>query len=66
MNFWSDEILYSQYTYGIPPEILTKEFLMKIWNDMFDGENIVINDISGYELIDFEYKPNKIKPMQQE
>ena len=55
MNFWSDEILHSQYTYGIPPEILTKEFLIKIWNDMFNGENIVINDISNYEIIDFKY-----------
>lgn len=55
MNFWSDEILRSQYTYGIPPEILTKEFLMKIWNDMFNGESIIINDISNYEIIDFKY-----------
>ena len=55
MNLWSDEILHTQYTYGIPPEILTKEFLMKIWDDMFNGEDIFINDASNYKIIDFKY-----------
>ena len=55
MNFWPDEILHAQYTYGIPPEILTKEFLMKIWDDMFNSEDIFINDASNYKIIDFKY-----------